>query len=172
MQYNIHPIFVHFPIALLCLYSIIQIIPFKKWLPKIAWTDVGFIMLVVGVLGAFVALMTGEVAEEMVRANDSLVELHAFFAGASTWLYGALLVGELSRIITSQSFIEKASLQKAKTVLVIVKKILHDSFFAKIVVVVALLSIGMTGLLGGALVYGTTADPFTGIVLKIFGITI
>ncbi len=171
-MYNIHPIFVHFPIALLCLYSIIKILPLKKWLPKIAWADVGFVVLLVGVLGAFSALLTGEVAEDIVRTSHKLVELHSSFAVGATWLYGALLVGELSRIILSLQIIEKPALVNVKKGLTILKKIFYADLFAKVLSVLALLAITMTGLLGGAIVYGTTADPFTGIVLKMFGIFI
>jgi hypothetical protein len=33
-----------------------------------------------------------------------------------------------------------------------------------------LLAISLTGLLGGVLVYGTSADPIAGLVLKLLGI--
>ena len=69
MTYNIHPIFVHFPIALLFIYSIIKIIPFKKWFPKVTWDYLGFILLIIGVLGAFVASSTGEIADELIQKN-------------------------------------------------------------------------------------------------------
>ena len=56
MTYNIHPLFVHFPIAFLFIYSLIKIVPVKKWLPKVSWKDIERVLLVVGVLGAFAAL--------------------------------------------------------------------------------------------------------------------
>ena len=76
MTYNIHPLFVHFPIALLFVYSIIKILPLQKWLPNVAWKHIERVLLLVGVLGAFAALSTGEIAEHLTRPNHDLVETH------------------------------------------------------------------------------------------------
>ena len=91
MTYNIHPIIVHFPIALLFLYSIIKILPLNKWLPKVAWRDIERVLLVFGVLGAFVALATGQIARHLIQPNRDLIHAHSNFASISTWLYGLLL---------------------------------------------------------------------------------
>ena len=95
MTYNIHPILVHFPIALLFLYSIIKILPLKKWFPKVSWKHIELVLLVSGFVGALLANATGEVAENLVRPDHKLVETHAFMALTATWMYGLLLAGEL-----------------------------------------------------------------------------
>ena len=172
MTYNIHPIFVHFPIALLFIYSIIKILPFKKWLPKIAWGDIGFVVLVVGVLGAFVSLSTGDSAEELSTANRTLINTHATFAGISTWLYVALLLGEISHFFNQSKLAEKISLLKLKKITTFFEKFLYGKLFSKIVSLVALIFITITGMLGGIIVYGISADPFASVLLKILGISL
>ena len=172
MTYNIHPIFVHFPIALLFIYSIIKILPFKKWLPKIAWDDICFVVLIVGVLGAFMALSTGDTAEHLSKANHHLINIHATFASISTWLYVALLLGEISHFFNQSKLAEKVSLLKFKKVTAFCEKLFYGKLFSKIVSLVALLFITLTGMLGGIIVYGVSADPFASTLLKILGISI
>src|SRR5574343_1787155 len=94
MTYNIHPIFVHVPIAFLVIYSIIKVLPLQRWFPSVAWKHIERALLFFGVLGAFVALSTGEVAEHLSRPNRDLVETHSLFAATATWMYVLLLIGE------------------------------------------------------------------------------
>ncbi len=56
---------VHFPVALLLFYSIIKILPWSKWFPNVSWKHIERALLLAGVLGAFVSLSTGEVAEHL-----------------------------------------------------------------------------------------------------------
>ena len=157
MAYNIHPILVHFPIALLVLYSLVKIIPWGRWFPSVAWKQIERILLVVGVIGAFFALATGETAEHLVRPQHDLVEMHSFFATLATWLYAALLVGEILAFFKKLPFIQK---------------ILCNVWLSGIVAIIALISISLAGLLGGVIVYGTTADPFANSVLKVLNIQV
>lgn len=171
MTYNIHPIIVHFPIALLFLYSVIRILPLYRWLPAVAWKQTERILLICGVLGAFAASATGEVAEHLVQPDHKLVEMHAFFAGASTWIYGLLLLGELLTVsipflsskITFPRIIEYAR---------IIEKFLTQNSLSKFLAFLGLIAITLTGMLGGVMVYGLSADPAAKIVLKILGITL
>jgi uncharacterized membrane protein len=171
MNYNIHPIFVHFPIALLVVYSIVKILPLSRWFPMVAWKDIERILLALGTLGAFAALATGETAERLANPNRQLVEAHALFAGISIWLYGALLLGEACGITIGLGVFSKipSMVQRA---IIMTKGILAHRIFSKIIAVIALVAITITGLLGGVMVYGTTADPFANIVLSLLGISL
>lgn len=172
MTYNLHPIFVHFPIALLFIYSIIRILPLDRWIKGVSWKDVRVIVLVLGVLGAFASLATGETAEHMIQANHQLVETHAFFASSATWLYVILLIGEVA-IVANRRFV--GLLSKYSFVLKISRwceKILANNIVAIILSLLALASITLAGMLGGAIVYGTTADPLAGFVLNLLGISL
>ena len=175
-MYNIHPILVHFPIALLFIYSVIKILPVEKWFPQFAWRDVERLFLFFGVLGAFGASATGEIAEELIRTNHQLVESHAFFAGLSTWLYGALLIGGilsfLNTKLISLNLLTPPVLNFTQKLIIPLEKLLSHTTFSKIIAFIALIAISVTGLLGGVIVYGTSADPLAGIVLQILGITL
>jgi uncharacterized membrane protein len=170
MAYNIHPIFVHFPIAFLLLYSFVKIIPVYKWLPNVAWGQIQRLLLLVGVLGAFVASSTGEIAEELTRPDRQLVNMHSTFASLSTWIYALLLVGEIL-ILLIPVITRKLNIQQLTNFLTFVKNLLTHKLVSGILAFVGLIAITVTGLLGGVMVYGTSADPLAGIVLKILGIS-
>lgn len=66
-MYNLHPLFVHFPIALLFVYTGLRVVPMRRLFPLVAWRQIERVVLLFGVLGAFVALGTGETAEHLFR---------------------------------------------------------------------------------------------------------
>jgi len=169
MTYNIHPIIVHFPIALLFVYSVIKILPWKRWLPNFAWKDVEVVLLTFGLLGAFASSSTGEVAAELSNPSPQLVETHEFFASSSTWLFGLLLAGEVLTYLNSKVFSRPdfAKYQKWPDLLA---SILTHKVFSKVLAFLGLVAIFMTGLLGGVMVYGVTADPLAPVVLKLLGL--
>lgn len=166
MNYNIHPIFVHFPIALLTIYSLIKILPVHKIL-KENQKAVERFLLFLGVLGAFFALNTGEMAEHIVRKNRQIIEAHSTFAGISTFVFGFLAILEISDILNKKNY-----LNKFKYVLNKLSLLSENKFLTIILSIIGLISIFMTGILGGVIVYGTSADPLAPIILKILGITI
>jgi uncharacterized membrane protein len=168
MQYNIHPIFVHFPIALLFIYSIIKILPLRKWWPTFAWKDIERILLVCGVAGAFVALATGELAEHLAHPNRQIVEYHSLFADITTWLYGSLLLGEIAAFVHEKiTFVKFPFLL---SVLIFIKDIFTNKILSILLALLGIISLTVTGLLGGIMVYGTSADPLATLILRILGI--
>ena len=172
MVYNIHPILVHFPIAMLFIYSIIKILPLKKWLPTVAWKDIERILLLVGVLGAFAALATGDTAEHLTHPNRQLVDMHATFASLSTWIYSALLVGEFAAIINAKNYVYKKGWQWIASILQFLEKVLCNTAFSIILAIIGFIAISVTGMLGGVIAYGLSADPIAPALLKVLGITL
>ncbi len=170
MTYNIHPLFVHFPIALLFIYSIIKVLPLEKWLPSISWKHIERALLVFGTLGAFAALTTGEIAEQISKPNHQLVEMHSAFANISTWIYAALLLGEILTVIKDRLAVKLETVVYVKKIIILVQKILTNEILSVTLAFLGLVAISVTGLLGGVMVYGTSADPVAGIILKILGI--
>ena len=171
MTYNLHPLFVHFPIALLLLYSLIKILPFRKWFPEVAWRHIEVVLLLTGIAGALAALLTGELAERLARPDEKLVEMHSTFADISTWLYGALLLGEILSFLNPWLLL-KFKPTKILSLSLFSEKVLTNSSFAKILAVLGLLAISVTGLLGGVMVYGLSADPVAKIILNLLGLGI
>lgn len=169
MTYNIHPIIIHFPVALLFLYSIIKILPLVKWLPDIHWKHIKRTLLFVGVLGAFAAILTGDTAREIMQPDTQLVEAHENFAYLSAWLYGLLLLGEIASVAKSQ-YSSKIHSKMLQTCMTFIEKVLCNGVVSKLLAFFGLIAISVTGLLGGVMVYGPSADPLAGIVLKILGI--
>lgn len=172
MTYNIHPLFVHFPIALLFLYSIIKILPFKKWFPSVGWRDIERVLLLVGVLGAFAALVTGGTAEHLVHPNRALVDMHSTFGATATWLYGALLVGEIAAVTNAQKYAYGKSWKWVSSLLQFLELVLCNPILSGIIAFLGFIAIIVTGLLGGAIAYGVTADPLAPLVLRLLGISL
>lgn len=171
MTYNIHPLFVHFPIALFVVYSVLTILPLQKWIPKFAWKQIRQVILLLGVLGAVVASSTGEIAEKLVRPDHDLVEMHALFAAASTWIYGVLLAGEIMSCVND--FLKKKEvLTSVIPFLVWIEKLIMHRFVTVLLALLGLVTISVTGLLGGVMVYGVTADPIAPLVVKLLGLSI
>ncbi len=169
MTYNIHPLFVHFPIAFLLLYSLIRILPFERLIPSLSWRHIQQVLLLAGILGAFLSNTTGELAEHLVRPEEALVEMHAFFALASTWIYGLLLGAEI--LFTLNPYLSKKfPLGSITTLLIKIETLLTNRTLTLVLAVLGVVAISLTGLLGGVMVYGTSADPLAPVILKILGL--
>jgi hypothetical protein len=162
---NIHPIFVHFPIALLLVWSLLQFKKLEVWLPKISWKSVRDILLVVGFAGALAALLTGDIASEIV-GETALIETHSTFAIITTVLYG-LFVVELMIKLVRPVWKMPALLEKFTALYI---KSIEASWLRALLVIAAILGLIVTGLLGGAIVFGTSADPLSGPILRLFGL--
>lgn len=128
---NIHPIFVHFPIALLTIYALLEVfIPIKiaafkalKWenfwgyklLVNPIWQAIKAFLVIVGTLIGLVTLETGDMAEELVRSTASdprafgmsqigqLIEMHSTFASLSVGIFAVLAVGYIAYFIEKKS---------------------------------------------------------------------
>lgn len=152
------------------MYSVLRIIPLSKWVPSVSWKDAERVLLFCGVIGAFIASSTGEIAEHLVNPDRSLVEMHSLFASLSTWFYGLLLFGEILALFTPV-IISKLSIPPLTKFLITIEKILCNRGLSLLLALCGLIAISVTGLLGGVLVYGASADPVAPFVLKILGIT-
>lgn len=171
MAYNIHPLFVHFPIAFLLLYSLLKILPFSRWFSSVAWRQIRFVLLLAGVLGAMAASTTGEIAEHLTAPDRRIVEMHAFFAAASTWVYGLLLAGELLAFLNPYLVrVFPGNLGFLLRLLTAAERLLTHRVLTTLLAVLGVFAISLTGLLGGVMVYGTSADPFAPVVLELLGI--
>ena len=80
-----------------------------------------------------------------------------------------LLLGEILYLI-NDSVLVKLNRPKITAIVLYIQKILTSSLVSKVLAFLGFIAISITGLLGGAMVYSSSADPMTGIVLHLLGI--
>ncbi len=91
-MHPIHPMVVHFPIALMTVSVIFDLIA-MRW-PHKNFQDAGFYTLIAGLLGAATAVGTGAMAEEMVEERgipESVLEIHEALGYATLFFFIGLL---------------------------------------------------------------------------------
>jgi len=76
---NIHPLFVHFPIALLSFYALMEICRFIRINRSPHWFHAKAFVLIAGAASAFLTLETGETAASLLRKPElrALVRAHS-----------------------------------------------------------------------------------------------
>lgn len=169
---DLHPIFVHFPIALLTLYSFFEVI--RRWTKASFWMPLRAVLVITGTLGAFVSLSTGEGAEELYQ-NQSLwnvLEAHALAATVTTWIFGILAACYILQWASQQPFATSLPKAIAKPLAVLgslAVKILRSPL-APLLAIIGFLGLSLVGALGATLVYGAEFDPITSLVNRmLFG---
>jgi uncharacterized membrane protein len=182
--YDIHPILVHIPIAFLSIYALVEIVSIvffsRKWLDLI-WLKI--FLLLVGVLGAQGALTTGEIASDLNRGELSrdLVEMHETFASVSTGIFFGILVAYLLVVLSLNIKIKDKINSYLQNRLTVFKKIFailvslgeflsKNKFLFLLASVVGVITVTITGALGGSLVYGKDADPIVSLTLKLLNL--
>jgi len=144
----LHPLLVHFPIAILILGAVIEIV--NVFTKKESLNKFGTSLIVIGVLSGFVALATGDGAEHFAYQNwgqglHDQIELHSLFADISMIIFGALAI---IKILFRHSIIKWSVLQN---------KALRGGLATVLIVLLSIAgtaSLAITGHLGGKIVYG------------------
>lgn len=176
---NLHPLFVHFPIALLLVYSFFELLRFKKLMAQPYWFYVKGLFLMLGGLGALAATFTGDMARHAVRDGDftpavtnfnQVVSAHENFAHLSVVIFGLLAAGYFFLWFERAGFAsvaQKLGLSGLWKILVGYGHIFVETPLVIFMALAGLVCITLTGGLGGIMVYGPSADPFFGMVYKI-----
>lgn len=142
---HIHPILVHFPIALLIVGFFSDIL--GLFVKKDFFTGAGFYLLILGTLGAIVAVITGHMAEDGARtaATHAAIEAHEFAGTITLWF---ALITSAFRIVLLWTDKYQGALK----------------FLALLLFFVTVLTVARTGYLGGELVYhyGAGIEQFVG----------
>jgi len=96
-----HPLSVHFPIVLLLMATLFKLI--NLWSTKSTWDQGGRFMLLLGVIGIWIAIYTGDLADGIVSrqlCDPTVLKEHENFAYTTAWIFtGALVVELLMRYI-------------------------------------------------------------------------
>jgi uncharacterized membrane protein len=169
---NIHPLLVHFPIALLSTYGVLELVRFKKITSQPYWFYVKAVLVILGVFASYFTALAGKVAAELYTHGtyNKIVETHELFALITIITFSVIAAAYLIRWVREygfSKFAQKPALAKVWTLLV---KLSDFILFSPVIVLLAifgLAAISTTGALGGLLVYGQNNDPFIGFVYKV-----
>ncbi|MFZ1075111.1 MAG: DUF2231 domain-containing protein [Minisyncoccia bacterium] len=174
---NIHPLFVHFPIAVFALYSILEIVAgFWPALRRQSWVfPVNAFLLFSGFVSALLALVTGGIAKGLVTGIPTafILKVHVPFAVATTFIYFVIGAAYLVRILDNNGWavrvIGQNKLMNASWRLK--KKVTHltlDKGWLPALALLGLVGVIVTAALGTAIVYGPTLNPFVTFVYTLF----
>lgn len=147
----IHPLFVHFPIALLLIGSLVLIVRrtnlFPAYKPQLHFASL--LLLTVGTLGAWAAVITGGMAYEVVGrtlCDPRVVHTHESYAEITAILFTVITAVEYANSSYKNGyFLKKANLRKMLGV------------FTMVLALAGVVTIGYVGHLGGKLVYQQAA---------------
>ncbi len=170
---NIHPVIVHFPVALLTIYALMELLRFKKISAQPYWFYTKAIFLFIGGLGSLAALQTGEWAADALGKSAKMSEVlqrHEFFAKASIITFGILAVSYLILWLEREQFtpwIKFELFRKIWRIKVGFAKFVVETKLVILLALAGLLFITITGGLGGIMVFGPSADPFFGFIYQL-----
>lgn len=131
---HFHPMIVHFPVALITVGFLADVLSllFKK---EQCLSKAGYYLMILGALSAIAAFLTGEFfTAEMTGAASEVKENHEIFAKITMYVIG---IAAIIRIFIT---IQKRENSKLKWLI-----------FA--LYAIAMIAVGITGFLGGTLVY-------------------
>ncbi|MUP47241.1 hypothetical protein E0K83_15985 [Gramella sp. BOM4] len=95
----LHPLSVHFPVTLLLVASLFKLVGI--WIPTSTWRQAGSILLALGVVGVWIAIYTGNLADGIVSrkiCDPTVLKSHENNAFLTAWFFsGALFMDLLNR---------------------------------------------------------------------------
>lgn len=156
---NIHPLIVHFPIALLTVYTLAEVARFGFVRRHPAWFTVKAVLLIVGSLGSFAAMGSGLIAAQ-IFGNEDVVFVHKSLAVSTASVYFLLALSYLIQWLDRNGRMWPGLARFERAV-----------FRAPVTIILALIGmvlLTMTGAMGGALVYGPEMDPIVSFVYHLF----
>ncbi len=171
---NIHPLFVHFPIALLSIYVFLELVtPFIKNVKyKTGVEHTKSIFIIFGAISLVPTLVAGDIAAGLINAGN-IVETHEMFAQLTAVVFYILAFAYLLPVVDSVPYV-KIIFGKYKWLTNLVafwRKFTTIVMYPVIKISLAILGfilLLITGALGAGIVYGPNFDPFISLIYKMF----
>lgn len=156
---NLHPALVHFPIALLTIYALMECLRFKKLMQWEPWFYLKGAFVILGFLSSVVTYFSGnEIQNEFSRVASlaHLVEVHSNFATVTVLVFGLIAAAYL--VVWA----------KWKPLEAIAKRLL-SGYIVVPLALVGLALVTITGALGGAIAFGPEIDPVVSVIYHALG---
>jgi len=162
---NLHPILVHFPIALLTTYSLLELFRLPLLTKQSYYFYLKAFLVIAGILMALPTIVTGLLVQSQF-ANAYLVDLHQWVNISATVLFGVLGASYAVTWLNHNppKMFKKAWWWKMK---VKVAGFILQTPIVLLITLVAFFLVTIGGALGGIIVYGSNIDPFTQILSQI-----
>lgn len=171
---NIHPILVHFPIAFLTVYALLECVPFKRITQLPYWFYLKAALVIIGTLGSIAAFLNGNILKSLFRSDShlsALVDRHSQFALATVLLF-CLISAIYALEWCGREHLSARMHGKMKSIFEWKVRIAHQLYASPLRVILAIVGLALvtiTGGLGGTIVYGPDIDPVAGFVYRMFG---
>lgn len=182
MTNNLHPLFVHFPIALFTMYALLECIPSKTLRNNRVFFLIKFAFLFIGFISAWPTLMTGDEIEHMFSGDaekSAIISLHSMWASVSVTIFGILAVAYFMEwikkyeevILQHQSIVAKAYceargaftrpgfINRLWCLIIHLQETIFNKHVLILLAILGLLALTITGALGAVLVHGAGVDP-------------
>ncbi len=163
---NIHPIFVHFPIAFLTVYCLLELVRFKFITSTAYWFYIKAFTVIVGAAGSIAAYETGEWALELIgdAGAGELIYTHSQWAKVTMVLFVVIAaiyaLAWITRLELFMKFETRTSLAGQPIYSMFKRMIIRlpESYLMILPALAGLVCVTVTGALGATIVYGPDAD--------------
>ncbi len=165
---NIHPLLVHFPIALLTIYVLLELIRPSRLLASREWRVLKTTLLILGTLGAWAAAATGDFGKSLYPLMREVIAEHEMFGETTTAVFSLLSLIYIFDLLQSWCGERMlATFGRFWTFLKRAREILFPGAVIVIIAIIGFVLLLITGALGGTIVYGPHSDFFVTFVNKV-----
>lgn len=160
---NVHPILVHFPIALLSLYALLEFLSFFPVLQKQSyWFYMKAMLVIIGAAATIPTILAGLLIRSKFEGVHAIVNLHEHFAYATACIFGAIA------LIYVIAWATKLNILPKNNIILRLDNFFLNEYLLALFALIGLIVITITGALGGIIAFGPGTDPFAGFVYSIF----